>query len=286
MTKYSSLGSFLTSSGQLEVKLSFSEIEKILGFKLPPSAHNYPAWWANNGHAQAKSWVGVGFITKTLDISQKTVLFCKKEALEHRKSFPISQPNKFPSIQGKTIVSNQPEWKQICSVAEGSSKPFKKTVFPVHDKTSISVCGYEFHFIQQLIPECENEQVKEYHPQKEYSNREGLPLLANGSGAFCRFCINAPAVSGVYLWLVDNQIIYIGETVNLKRRFNVGYGKNSPRNCYMGGQSTNCKMNKVVMEYYKCGKPISLYFHQTEDHKYVELDLLKKIETRYNAKDN
>lgn len=54
----------------------------------------------------------------------------------------------------------------------------------------------------------------------------------------------------------------------------------------MGGQSTNCKMNKVVMEYYKCGKPISLYFHQTEDHKYVELDLLKKIETRYNAKDN
>ena len=82
------------------------------------------------------------------------------------------------------------------------------------------------------------------------------------------------------------QIIYIGETVNLKRRFNVGYGKISPRNCYMGGQSTNCKMNKVVMEYYKCGKPISLYFHQTEDHKYVELDLLKKIETRYNAKDN
>ena len=53
MTKYSALGSFLTSSGQLEVKLSFSEIEKILGFKLPPSAHNYPAWWANNGHAQA-----------------------------------------------------------------------------------------------------------------------------------------------------------------------------------------------------------------------------------------
>ena len=86
MTKYSALGSFLTSSGQLEVKLSFSEIEKILGFKLPPSAHNYPAWWANNGHAQAKSWVGVGFITKTLDIPQKTVLFQATEIKDHLPS--------------------------------------------------------------------------------------------------------------------------------------------------------------------------------------------------------
>ena len=44
----------------------------------------------------------------------------------------------------------------------------------------------------------------------------------------------------------DGQIIYIGETAGLRQRFNMGYGNISPRNCYVGGQSTNCKMNKIV----------------------------------------
>ena len=144
----------------------------------------------------------------------------------------------------------------------------------------------EFQYIQQLIPECENGSVKEYYPQNQFDNRDNLPLLYHGTGSFCRFSINAPAVSGVYLWVVEKEIIYIGETLNLQQRFNVGYGYIAPRNCYAGGQSTNCKMNKVVMEYYKMGNPIDLYFYETKDYKRVELELLRRINTRYNVKDN
>lgn len=150
----------------------------------------------------------------------------------------------------------------------------------------LKICGYKFHFVQQLIPELENGRIKEYAPQKAYVNRSNLPLGANGTGTFCRFSIHAPAVSGVYLWVVDDKVIYIGETVNLVQRFNSGYGYISPRNCYAHGQSTNCKMNKVVMEYYKSGKMIDLYFLQTEDYKQIELDLLHRIHTKYNVKDN
>lgn len=100
------------------------------------------------------------------------------------------------------------------------------------------------------------------------------------------FSISAGNWPGVYLWIVDSQIINIGETNNLKRRFNMGYGIISPRNCYIGGQSTNCKINKVVLDFYKQGKIISLYFYRTELHKQVELELLRKISTPYNVKDN
>lgn len=150
----------------------------------------------------------------------------------------------------------------------------------------LKVCGYEFHFVQRLIPEFENGRIKEYTPQKAYVNRSNLPLGPNGTGTFCRFSIHTPAVPGVYLWVVDGKIIYIGETVNLAQRFNAGYGSISPRNCYAHGQSTNCKMNKVVMEYYKRGEIIDLYFLQTEHYKQIELDLLHRIRTKYNVKDN
>ena len=88
------------------------------------------------------------------------------------------------------------------------------------------------------------------------------------------------------MWVVDNAIIYIGETENLSQRFNIGYGNISPRNCYVGGQSTNCKMNKIVLELYEQGKIIDLYFYETKDYKSVELDLLRNMKTPYNVKDN
>ena len=143
-----------------------------------------------------------------------------------------------------------------------------------------------FHFVQSLVPDCENGHILKDYPQKRYDNREHLPLNAYGSGAFCHFTVQAPPVPGVYLWIFRGEILYIGETVNLQQRFNIGYGSISPRNCFAHGQSTNCKMNKVVMEYFQKGHPIQLYFYETDDNKNVELDLLNQIYTKYNVKDN
>ncbi|MCY3637763.1 MAG: hypothetical protein OXI16_06045 [Chloroflexota bacterium] len=33
-----------------EWQASFTEIEKIIGDTLPPSAHQHSVWWANGGH--------------------------------------------------------------------------------------------------------------------------------------------------------------------------------------------------------------------------------------------
>ena len=45
-------------------------------------------------------------------------------------------------------------------------------------------------------------------------------------------------------------------------------------------------MNKIVLEYYKKGKTIQIYFFKTEDYKQIELELLQCIKTKFNIKDN
>lgn len=259
MSKYDKFCQYLLGSGMSEIKITFTEIETILGFSLPRSAYTYPMWWANYGHSQASSWTGAGYMVKHVDLKIKTILFTKSGQL------PTSMPRTKPQPLSST--------NRTSAVPENSSN-------------AITVCGYTFHFLQNLLPVCENGKAKEFFPEKSYQNRDHLPLLANGHGPFCRFSIDASAVPGVYLWVADGEIIYIGETINLQQRFNVGYGNISPRNCYLGGQSTNCKMNKVVLKYYKAGKTISLYFLQTNANKEIELALLNQITTRYNVKDN
>ena len=63
-------------------------------------------------------------------------------------------------------------------------------------------------------------------------------------------------------------------------------GPSPPATAMPGGQSTNCKMNQVVLDYYNRGTPIQLYFFPTQCYKQVELELLGRLNTPYNVKDN
>lgn len=125
-------------------------------------------------------------------------------------------------------------------------------------------------------------------PQLRFNNVKNYPYLAgvDGTTEFCHFKPNLPKEKGVYLWVVDDEIIYLGEAVDLRSRFVTGYGHISPRNCFKGGQSTNVKMNRVALNYYKQGKTIDIYIILTEKHKEVELYLLNRINTKYNVQNN
>ena len=59
--------------------MSFAEIEKELGFKLPRSAYVYEAWWSNNetGHSHARAWLEPGWRTEDVDIAGKKVTFAR-----------------------------------------------------------------------------------------------------------------------------------------------------------------------------------------------------------------
>ncbi len=67
MSKYEPLPQFLSSVGGSAHRMSFSEIERILGFNLPKSAFQHEAWWSNNatGHSHSRAWMKFGWRTES-----------------------------------------------------------------------------------------------------------------------------------------------------------------------------------------------------------------------------
>lgn len=82
MTKYEPLERYLRESRRTEVPLSFSEIEAIIGAKLPPAAHVHRAWWSNNpsNNVMTKSWLAAGFVSERVDIGGEKLVFRRRAA--------------------------------------------------------------------------------------------------------------------------------------------------------------------------------------------------------------
>ena len=75
-SKYRALSEFLYESWKKRIELSYAELENVLGFKLPESAHKLPqSYWANTEyHTYAKSWLALGYKAK-VNVASKSVMF-------------------------------------------------------------------------------------------------------------------------------------------------------------------------------------------------------------------
>ena len=137
---------------------------------------------------------------------------------------------------------------------------------------------YTFKYICNIEPELDGHgAIKKYRPQSRYNNVKGYLLNKYGKGSFCKFRVLQELYTcGIYAILVNEELKYIGECVDLSDRFNAGYGQISPRNCYEGGQETNCRINKnILMEATKDNK-ISLWFYKTKKNKLIEKQILEE----------
>ena len=77
MSKYSALGDYLKRQPVDIVPVTFAEIEKIIGAKLPPSAHKHRPWWSNNpkNSVLTKVWLEAGFQSEQVNISGRKLVF-------------------------------------------------------------------------------------------------------------------------------------------------------------------------------------------------------------------
>lgn len=78
MNKYAPLYGFLEDSRLEAVRLTFQQIEALVG-ELPHSAYKYREWWANEGeqgrHVQSHAWLGAGYIVDSVNLSGENVVF-------------------------------------------------------------------------------------------------------------------------------------------------------------------------------------------------------------------
>lgn len=125
--------------------------------------------------------------------------------------------------------------------------------------------------------------VRRFQPQAEYCNEEGLPLNRYGSGSYCRFLVSGDIHrAGVYLIVAGGQLVYVGECEDFSQRFNTGYGQISPRNCYMGGQETNCRINQLILTYAESGSSVEVYFIETGDRFALEKACINTYDPPWN----
>jgi len=93
VAKYDPLGEFLARQPGERIPMSFAEIEKLIGAKLPPSKQ-YPAWWSNNpwNNVMTKVWRRAGFVSEQVDTERERLVFRRAATDERAGRKPIRRP--------------------------------------------------------------------------------------------------------------------------------------------------------------------------------------------------
>jgi hypothetical protein len=104
MGKYENLGAFLQKQRAREVPLTFREIEKITGVKLPPKAQHQRAWWSNNAdnNVMTKVWLNAGFESTQVDMEARKLVFRRiVKAREASGGFAEAAPKPYATKGGR-----------------------------------------------------------------------------------------------------------------------------------------------------------------------------------------
>ena len=145
--KYGPLFNHLHGSQKSSIRLTFRQIERMLGTSLPGSARRYSAWWANDGtsHSHARSWISAGFKTREVDLGSETVTFLRlgpasgriepkdseggssRPNKSHMTDQPVDDSNDSPSLLLKGQPGSRQDIKDL-RILVVSSCTAKKTV--------------------------------------------------------------------------------------------------------------------------------------------------------------
>ena len=262
MPNYSKFEEFLNVQRD-SVDLKFSEIEKIIG-ELPNSAFTYQEWWSNHpSHPLMKIVLKNGWKQRNLDLFLKKVQFYQNKRSTKQNTHESSK------------IIHSDHVKQPAKI----QKDIENAI------TSLTIKDWTFTHVCKICPQIDSEQnIIEFLPQENYKNQNNLKLHKHGSGPFCKFSIDKKysKKSGVYIITVNDSIRYVGECDDFLKRYGMGYGTISPRNCFEGGQSTNCRINSAILNSIKSNCIVRLYFLETNDRFLVEHNLITKLNPSWN----
>jgi hypothetical protein len=153
----------------------------------------------------------------------------------------------------------------------------------------LDIGGYPFKRVCDIEPRRDDGGVViAFLRQSRYQNIRGVRLHKYGAGPFCEFKVSSAFIpaSGVYAIMAASELKYIGQCVyGLSHRFgSSGYAKIQPRNCFSGGQETNCRINNLIYQTALNNIPIDLWFFETLDYTSVEDKLIRQFKPPWNLR--
>lgn len=130
MGKYEPLTEFLQKQTGGEVRMSFAQIERVIGFKLPPVAQRHRAWWSNSAsnNVMTKAWLEAGFRSEQVDMAGGKVVFRRERSPQHDAMAKPGRHPIFGCMKGTVTIEASvdlaaladPEWADLIDEKYGS----------------------------------------------------------------------------------------------------------------------------------------------------------------------
>ncbi len=133
MSKYEPLKSYLQSRHPREIRMSFAEIEAVIGDKLPEKSKAHRAWWSNNpsNSVMTKAWLAAGYRSALVDVAGEKVTFVPSN---HQSGFGEKEQAPFDTAKPASRGGTRPSQKPVRHPAFGVWKG-KVTLLPDYDYT-------------------------------------------------------------------------------------------------------------------------------------------------------
>ncbi|MGH6872229.1 MAG: DUF7662 domain-containing protein [Rhizomicrobium sp.] len=121
MGKYDPLGEYLRAQMCNEVAMSFADIERVIGSRLPPKAQFHRAWWSNNpaNNVMTKVWRNAGFMSERVDVGGRTLVFKRVE----------TNPERVADIHGHARGVADDARESIPAEAKDRTDPYRSPLF-------------------------------------------------------------------------------------------------------------------------------------------------------------
>ncbi len=122
MGKYEPLTEFLKQQTGSEVRMSFAQIERVIGSKLPPVAR-HRAWWSNSpsNNVMTQAWLDAGFRSEQVDMESGELVFRRDELAAASPAINIGRHPLFGCMKGTVHIPDgvdltapaDPEWGEL-----------------------------------------------------------------------------------------------------------------------------------------------------------------------------
>jgi len=124
--------------------MKFSDIERVIGAKLPPSAAHNRAYWSNNAanSVLTKAWLAAGFRSEQVDLAARTLVFRRMEerVMENANGFAealgapfegegstTKKPSMFGCLAGTVVINcdlTEPADPELAAYLDETYGPF------------------------------------------------------------------------------------------------------------------------------------------------------------------
>jgi hypothetical protein len=205
MTKYEPLTTYLNLHKKERIKLTYSEIEGILGFELPPSARKYREWWSNNdtSHTYSKSWGEAGYKITDVILGESVVF----EKVVYNKPMVMNEGL-------VTKIKSKMEYIEIVArnLGERIDDYYIEDLGCPHKQPSKLPEGYSAIYIFAYIKDKECEFLKIGKVNKKstarfVSQHYGFSAPSTLAKSLCkdkRFVLQGVSESNVKEWMLNN----------------------------------------------------------------------------------